>query len=757
MGPGRLKVASASSLAAALLAFLTFLPATASAADCPNEAFRQAQGVTGLPSCMALEMVSPPPKALQPAFLPSFSLNGERVLYKSLAAPPDTPGYQIFLGDRYVATRTSAGWATAPTSPPASAGIFAGGNDRGGPYAFAPELDSWVLSGATQSQEAAGVAQIFRGGLDGSFAPISPPMVGIDNSSNVLFQFSTNSYTGTATSEDLSTTVVQVNESSISLLPGDPSGNTHPAQEAGNDRNSYVAFLDGQGVPHLELLARAGDGTVLGGRCGAHSGGVVTAAPGAGVGPARVYQGAISADGSRIFFSTRPDQEWDEATNTPPCSTANGLRVMQRVETVPGQAQITPISPELPKGADDLYQAASDDGTKIYLTTPRKLAATDADPSSEACATELGTSEGCDLYLYDSSRPPAERLTQVSAGGSGDPTPGAAADVLSLVTAISGDGSHAYFVAQGVLTTDPNPEGQVATAGQPNLYLYERDAAHPAGRTAFIATLSPADKGELWGTQGSFFGGATAVPLHGGASGGDGHVLFLASIAPLTADDGDGGHRDVFRYDAIEETLERISKPTATGGSDNGPYDVAVNPSLPAGFALASNFGERSRWASEDGETVAFLSKEALDPADDDGVVNPYFWKGGQLASVRAEARDTPALSPSGSSIAFATKTALLPRDRDTVRDVYVSRVDGGFPPPNEEVADCEPPLCQGGPQAAPTPPAEGSEAFSWQPPPPLKPIPCRKGFSKKHGKCVKRKHKRKRKRRAERNGGGRR
>ena len=414
---------------------------------------------------------------------------------------------------------------------------------------------------------------------------------------------------------------------------------------------------------------------------------------------------------------------------------------MQRVETAPGEAEITPISPELPKaGGDDLYQAASRDGTKVYFASPRKLTASDTDATSEACSADLGASKGCDLYLYDAIRPPAERLTQVSAGGTGDATPGSGANVLSLVTAISGNASHAYFVAQGVLTTDPNPEGDTASAGQPNLYLYERDAAHPSGRTAFVGRLDPGDKGQLWGTEGSFFGNASAVPLHVGASGGDGHVLFVASKAPLTADDLDGGHRDVFRYNASEETLERISKPTA-GGADNGPFDVTVNPSLPAGFAPAANFDERTRWASEDGETTAFITDEALDPADDDGVSNPYLFKEDQLASVRAEAKDPPAVSPTGNAIGFATKTALLPSDRDLVRDVYVLRTDGGFPPPIESPSNCEPPLCQGGASLVPAPPPNGTATFVWAPRI-KKPSSCKKGFVKKHGKCVKKKRK---------------
>ena len=63
------------------------------------------------------------------------------------------------------------------------------------------------------------------------------------------------------------------------------------------------------------------------------------------------------------------------------------------------------------------------------------------------------------------------------------------------VVAISPDGSHVYFVAQGVLTTTANGQGQTATAGANNLYVFERDAAYPDGWTSFIATLPGADVG----------------------------------------------------------------------------------------------------------------------------------------------------------------------------------------------------------------------------------------------------------------------
>ena len=74
------------------LVFVTASIGPASAADCANESFREEQGVTRLPACMALEMVSPPNKFVEPASAAVFSVNGERIRFRSLAGLAETPG-----------------------------------------------------------------------------------------------------------------------------------------------------------------------------------------------------------------------------------------------------------------------------------------------------------------------------------------------------------------------------------------------------------------------------------------------------------------------------------------------------------------------------------------------------------------------------------------------------------------------------------------------------------------------------------------
>ncbi len=702
---------------ACALALVVSTPGVASAA-CSNEGLRASQGATGLPGCMALELVSPPAKFSQPALSPSFSRDGQRLLMKIRAELAGTPGYQYFGGDAYVASRGAGGWVAAPTAP-ADVAIVFGGSKAGNPSTFTPDLDRWTQFGSTQAQAQVGVARLYGGGLDGGFGPLSPLLVPIDEVNEL--QGIVHFLEVDGSSADLQVNILRGRLTTTAYLPEDPRNST--GSGAGADPNSYVAGLHKGGEPFLELLARDKDGAIFGGRCGAHLGGE----------NAMFNQGAVSPDGVQIFFTSRPAQPWNPGAEIePPCSISNPLRVLQRTAAPEGPviSEIAPGGPVAP--GDDIFQAASVDATKVYLTTSRNLTASDTDAAAEPCTAVLGASKGCDLYLYDSTKSPGAQMTQASVAEGGD-----SADVLSSITAVSGDGSRAYFVAQGVLTSDQNPEGAIAQAGQPNLYLYEA----ATDSTSFLGTLAAADQGSLqgglWGTVGSFLGDAYAVPLHGpgGAGGGDGHVLAFASKAPLTADDTDGDGRDVFRYDAAAETLERVSK-AAPGGADNGPFDAMVNPVTSK--VIESNFGEATRWVSESGQVIAFSTAEPLVPGDEDEAINPYIWDAGQLGATFAEVTESPAVAPFAGQVAFYTTAALLPRDVDTAADVYVAREEGGFPEPPPPDPPCDP-LKEGGCRGASPAPLPISLATGATTGGNVKASKrCRKGLVKRGGRCVK-------------------
>ena len=722
-----------------LIAALMGSATSSAGAACPNEGIRESQGTSGLQGCMALEMLSPPKKFGQGALLPNaFSPSEDRALFYSTAGLAGTPGIQKPFGDRYVAVRGSGGWAVSPTSPPTGAAITRGGEPIGGPFAYASDFGHWALLGGNQAQSGVGVFQVFTGGIGVPLSPLSPKLVPIDDSSNRNVIFSVDNLLTMGTATDLSTAVVGTAIASIAYLPDDPSGDGEA--EVGGDANTYVAHPGPSGEPRFDLLARdeAGTGNVYGGRCGSHLGGGIggiTAAP-----PGLINQGAISTDGSHIYFTTRPDQPESVGTVGPPCDTGNPLRIMSWDETPDGPA-VEPLFEGGPAQGNDYFQAASADGSKVFFTTTRSLVASDTDtPAPGAdCSGDLGASASCDLYIYDSDLPEGERLIQASAGGNGDPDPGKGANVLSSITAVSTDGTHAYFVAQGVLTTDQNPAGATAQPNQPNLYLYERNDVNPTGRTAFIGTLAPGDKSQIWGTEQSFVGGAYAVPSIGPSEeqGADGHILMLASDASLV-DDTDGGFRDAFRYDAEEGTLQLLSKPNNEG--EEVPFeelaDVSVNSNFRAPHgALGATEG---RWVSEDGLTAGFTTAEPLVPGDTDEAPDPYLWKEGKLTRFDGNALE-PIVSASGNQFAFTTAAALLPQDGDTATDAYMVRVNGGYPLPLPPPDPCNPQVegsCRGL-SSVPGGPVATTASFQGSGNPKATPTKCPKGKVRKGERCV--------------------
>ncbi|HET8862220.1 MAG TPA: hypothetical protein VFM94_03115, partial [Solirubrobacterales bacterium] len=268
---------------------------------------------------------------------------------------------------------------------------------------------------------------------------------------------------------------------------------------------------------------------------------------------------------------------------------------------------------------------------------------------------------------------------------------GKEAKVFNGVTAISGDGSRVYFVAQGVLTDEASPTGATPQTNKPNLYMWDEES----GATAFLGKLVAADAIKsnvrgigLWGGQGTWRNNAYPVPVTGAGSG---RILPFLSKAELTAADADGEHLDVYRYQAGPDTPTLTCISCRPGGPDSEPLDVDIHSQTGPG---RTDFAEERRWVSEDGETVGFLTPEGLVPGDVNEADDFYLWHEGELVRVPGKPfatgdSDGPFLSHDGSVVAFTTSSALLPQDGDTVADVYVARVGGGYP--NPAVSDpCE-------------------------------------------------------------------
>lgn len=692
--------------------------------SCSNGAIRAQQGsvASGLPDCMALEMVSPPRKFGQRAVLPQVSADGDRVRFHSSAALEDPPSLSALGlgGEAYVASRGEAGWSTEPTAPPPalnrgwSDGVFLA-------RSFSPDLSSWFILGSSQENGdfAQGIGQVFRGGIGGVFDPFTPLLVPTD--SNQHDRSNVKAARLQAVSRDQSRFYFNMGDQSASYLPGDPS-----PSGTGADPNTYVAQLTSGGQPaDMELLARDGSDKVWGGNCGSHVGGV----EGSTLGSNAREQGAVSPDGARVYFSTRPAQPTNSTPGGPiagSCLPANKLRIMSRVEQPSGPqiAELVPnecgrVSPpcetEAEVNGSDFFQGASLDGTRVYFVTNRQLADADLDGSSTECSKTVAVA-GCDLYLYDATEPAGDRLTMVSAGEdvAGLHEAGLNAGVYNGTVGISGDGSHVYFVANGVLTDRPNPEGVIADAGKPNLYVF--DAVD--GGVEFIGTLASADSGQLWGASGSNKNRAYPVPVTGENDageevGGSGRVLFFQTGASLTSSDADEGRLDVYRYDADADPVPLDCISCEPGGPDSEPFGVADLQLLDAGAKVGTDYAEIGRWVSEDGQTAVFRTAQALIPGATSGTQQGFLWRHGSLFALPGTDGDVSgqALSHDGSTVAFLSFDQLLAQDGDTATDVYAARVDGGFfeqmqPPP------CQGEACQGLPTQAPAGPSPSSGSY---------------------------------------------
>ncbi|HWY91142.1 MAG TPA: hypothetical protein VNY31_10770 [Solirubrobacteraceae bacterium] len=444
---------------------------------------------------------------------------------------------------------------------------------------------------------------------------------------------------------------------------------------------------------------------------------------------------------------------------------------------------------------EGVFQGASRDGSKVFFLTKQPLLNGD----------EGATGTGQDLYKdeIDGEGRGAKlaRVVQVSH----DPNTGQAAEVQG-VTRVSGDGSHVYFVAKGELARNSNGRAapfSTAHEGAENLYVYEPDPADPGHyKTVFIAMLcseagfsgSVSDSecnssdGQMWNVEGHTPTQATP----------DGRFLVFSSATDLTAPEDTSTVSQVFRYDAETGELVRVS--IGQRGSYECPTTKAIEDFNCNGntntfaVSIGSFFAGRPVAISDDGSYVVFQSADGLTPGalngqresytyevvaeDFEGTETreqPYFannvyeYHDGSVSLI-SDGRDTSAtdgestggssvrvegMTPSGTDVFFTTADRLVPQDTDTQQDIYDARIGGGFPPPPVST-QCREEACQGPPGVAPLFGAPSSATFSGPgnltpgpvaAKPKSKPMKCKKGFVKKHGKCVKNKSRKKAKR----------
>jgi hypothetical protein len=733
----------------------------------------------GLPDGRAYEMVTPPHKNgaqignLFTGLNPEFAEDGSRFILSSvqcLDGAVSCPGLRQRAGTPFAFSRTSGGWVTTPLAPPATQ--F---NSNAG-LLFNAESGMALFSAPTPP---AGEDDFYARRTDGSFVdvgPVYPPSFGELGSPNVAYsQIGSNNQATWATA-DLSHVVF---EGEGGFWPFDA---THPPSPSGSPPSHSLLEYVGSGNAAPVLVGVSG---------GPVSTDLISACSTWLAGNTSSGASALSVDGRTVYFTAERCASGSGA-NAGVEVPANELyaRIDQaRTVLVSGRSPLdcTGVCLSSPAG-DAMLEGASADGSKAFFTSTQQLidsASEDAGDSAGGIGTTrcpfTGGVNGCNLYEYNFASPAGHNLLAVSACEVAGCEPR-----VQGAMAISRDGSHAYFVAKGILTSRANSRGQVAQDGADNLYVFERDTSHPAGRVSFIATL-PGEEAREWREGGAYEANVTP----------DGRFLVFRSAGLLTADDTRvDGALQVFRYDALSGGLVRISV-GENGFNDDGNAGVSDARILRAflGFGIAGAWRSDPSM-SDDGAFVFFQSPVGLTPgALNDVQIDPnrrntagellppvyaanvYEWHEGHVYLI-SDGRDTSAAplrgssgagfssvellgaSASGRDVFFSTADRLVAQDTDTEADLYDARVctasEPCLAPPPPEQAPCLGEGCHGVPGAPPLFGAPASAVFSGAgnlAPPQATPVVKAKKKPRKPGKPRKKPNKRHRGRGASRAG----
>lgn len=670
---------------------------------CPNEAFRVGLGAT-LPDCRAYEMVTPVYKnsgdvTTESAIIslaPELSSDGQSVRIWSTASFSGAAGNTGTYGSPYLLSRTGSGWVTTPMELPES-------------QFFTVELSNQTsgflggsVDGLSEALFARGVYQpshtidIYKTGPGGSVldvGPALPPNAPSEGTADRL-----------AVSEALHPVGVSADGSHVFFRLGGQAKVVYwPGDATQEGRKSLYEYAGTRNTTPM-LVGVNNNGEQIS-KCGTTIGGAREPTV-SGNGETEVNHNAVSADGSRVFFTTfacvLPVNEVYARVDS-------GLADAHTVAiSEPSKQDCEACNTEPGVLSNGLFVGASQDGSKVFFTTTQPL---------------LGEDTSENLYEYDFGAPAGHRIIHVSGGNFtvSDPT----ASVVGEPVQISEDGSHVYFVANGVLTKTANDQGQTAQGGALNMYVFERDAQYPEGHTSFIGALSGNDA-QLWTIS------SDKTLASGGADSTlDGRFLVFSSAADLTPDD-TSSVQQIFEYDSLMGNLARVSV-GQNGYNSNGNTDV-YPASIPSPDYSYKNGSEavdpRAYWShmavSADGSYVFFASRDALATGASeehahedvtgeqiyDNGPNVYEYHAGNVYLIAKASNTAEAListDASGADVFIGSTESFVAQDTDTNGDIYDARIGGGFPAPMS-APGCSGDACQGSLSGAPVLLAPGSE-----------------------------------------------
>jgi hypothetical protein len=430
---------------------------------------------------------------------------------------------------------------------------------------------------------------------------------------------------------------------------------------------------------------------------------IVSTTPGGGtMTGSEIAELGVSANGSRVLIGelVRTDSAGNEYFNL--------------FMHIAGSADSVELV-STPNGV--MYDGMSADGTQVYFSTADPLAG-DSDSSVDLFRASVG-STSAQLFRVSTGTEGTGNEDGCTPGGTPEWNAVEGSGKCNIVAFAGGAGVAAQSGAVFFLSPEKLDGGGKGVADEPNLYV-----AKVGQPPHFVATIDPGNiaiEHALHQSAVHSYGDFQVTP--------DGRFAAFNSARPIGAAE-THGHTAIYRFAAEGGEVDCVSC---------GP---SVNPDstlTPNGLNLA-NEGR-----------VFFTTAEQLALRDTNEVSDVYEWENGQVELISSgtavEGSILASASANGQDAFFFTRDSLAPQDTNgSPVKVYDARELGGFlynaPPfPCKASDECHGP----GTQAAEPPVINTREGNGRVPGHTGR---CKKGFVRKHGKCVRRhpKHHRRRK-----------
>lgn len=593
--------------------------------------------------------------------------------------------------DEYLSTRTGSGWQTTSMSPPLV-------GNAGGVVFEAFGFDTALQRGIVYATNAAltpeappGYRNLFSEPTSNRF-DLTPLLKATPHRLPSGAEAFKMTYAGAST--DLSRVFFEANDAL-------PTAEEPQPEEGGASKINLYEWSGGQ----LHLVNVLPGGTTT---AGASIGSGLLLSTGQP--PATDFSHAISADGSRVFWTSESGAEAGQLFVR-----VNGKKTVK----IPGPGN---CKASVPQAERSCFLTASVDGSEVLLSNGQIYILnkeTGAYQSGPNLTPGTGGFQGLagqsdDLsHLYFVTGPSqgtgdltsgSSTITDVhtTAGtfavgqaieGNGIPAgttiTGLGAGTLELSAAATASGGDVPLTAQGLPTgSEENSQDAKAQVGGFNLYSWDE------GDLTFVGTLLASDNGELLGAW-------KASPVRRGAEASpDGRWLAFNSKAVLSGASSIGACEfdpSVGKYVGSVPCEEVFLYDSQTGAlscpSCNPTGESPLGGSFLRRMMNATGSQAQPRYLTDSGR-LYFDSRDALSSLDsNNGVEDVYQYEpagvgscgtSGGCVSLVSSGRGSYdsnflATDSNGANVFFTTRQRLVPRDEDALIDLYDARVGGGI------------------------------------------------------------------------------